>query len=209
MSAFRPDTRPHRVHTVHRSSAGAVGLFLLLFGSLSLTQPLAFLSRTGPVVMGLSTNGLLAVVSVLVGGLLATAALRGGPAASTVSVVVGALFILSGVVNVMVLDTGLNMLAFQLSNVVFSLVVGLALLLTGAYGRFTGSLPTDSPYAHHPEAGRAPMIVEATAARALADAERAVADHSATPAQVVGVAAAAQHRTHVERSRAFAAATTA
>lgn len=209
MSAFRPDTTPHRVHTVHRSGAGVVGLFLLLFGSLSLAQPLAFLSRTGPIVMGLSTNGLLAVVSVLVGVLLAAAALRGGRTASTASVVVGGLFVLSGVVNVMVIDTGFNMLAFRLSNVVFSLVVGLALLLMGAYGRFTGSLPSDSPYAGQTSGAGAPLIVGAHVARALADAERAVAGHSATPVQIVGVAAAAQHRSHIERSRAFAAATAA
>jgi hypothetical protein len=34
-----------------------------------------------------------------------------------------------------------------MTNVAFSLVAGLTLLLLGAYGRLTGNLPPDSPYA--------------------------------------------------------------
>jgi hypothetical protein len=35
-----------------------------------------------------------------------------------------------------------------MSNVAFSVVVGLLLLVLGAYGRITGNLPADDPYAH-------------------------------------------------------------
>ena len=44
---------------------------------------------------------------------------------------------------------------------------------------------------------------------ALAAAERAVAEHAATPVQAAGVAAASRRRTHTERIRAFARATAA
>jgi hypothetical protein len=35
-----------------------------------------------------------------------------------------------------------------MSNVVFSVAVGLLLLVLGAYGRINGNLPANSPYAH-------------------------------------------------------------
>jgi hypothetical protein len=56
---------------------------------------------------------------------------------------------------------GLNMLGFHLTNVIFSLAVGLVL---GAYGRLTGSLPADSPYATPSPAATTPPAVDATAA---------------------------------------------
>ncbi len=203
MSAFHPDPSPHPVHTLHRVGAGAVGAFLLLFAAQSLLRPIGFMPDHGGVVLGMASSGLLAVVSLVVGGALVGAAVRGGPAASSASVVVGSLFLLSGIGNALVLDTAMNMLGFQLSNVVFSLVVGMVLLLVGAYGRFTGSLPDDSPYAGPSGVQHATVLVDAGLAAALAAAERAVAGRNATPAQTAGVLAAEGHRTHADRSRAF------
>lgn len=57
------------------------------------------------------------------------------------TVTVGAAFLLSGMANVLVLDTPLNVLAFGMSNVIFSLLAGAVLLFLGAYGRFTGASP--------------------------------------------------------------------
>jgi Domain of unknown function (DUF4383) len=210
MDAFHPDQTPNRIHTVHRVSAAALGCFLLLFGVLSFAAPVGFLATSGAVVFGLSTNGLLATVSVIVGAVLVVAATRSGPTASSTLVTIGALFVISGVANAVVLDTALNLFAFRVSNVVFSLVVGTVLLTLGAYGRFTGSLPDTSPY--HGDAttedGEAPdRPVDPQTARALADAERATAEHTATAQQAAGVAAAAAYRTEEDRSRAFAEAT--
>jgi len=206
MGVFTPDPAPHQIHRVHRAGAGALGGFLIAFGLIGSTRAVEFLSTTGPIVMGLSTNGLLATLSLIVGALLVAAAVRGGPMASTVAVTVGGLFLLSGVGNVLVLDSPLNMLAFQLPNVVFSLLVGAALLFVGAYGRFTGSLPANSPYSHAaPERlARAPYVTDGTLERAMAAAERAVAAHSATADQVARVRAASMFRTHEARRRAFA-----
>jgi hypothetical protein len=209
MDKFHPDRAPNRIHTVHRASAGVLGCFLILFGVLSFGAPVRFLATSGPVVLGLSTNGLLGTVSVVVGAVLVVAAFRGGPTASSTLVMIGGLFVLSGVANAVVLGTSLNIFAFRISNVVFSLVVGLVLLILGAYGRFTGRLPDSSPY--HGDASVAPGYgpdrpVDTQTARALADAERAVAEHGATPAQRAGVAAAVAYRSEEDRSRAFAEA---
>lgn len=207
MGPFAPDPAPHRVHTVHRVGAGALGGFLVLFGLTGVTRAAAFVGTTGPVVMGLTTNGLLATISVVVGATLVASALRGGPTASTVAVVVGGLFLLSGLGNALVLGSPMNMLAFGLSNVVFSVVVGTALLLLGAYGRFTGGLPATSPYARPGAGAAAPAghVTDGAVERAMAAAERAVAQRVATAEQITRVRAAASYRTHADRRRAFAA----
>src|SRR5919112_1476172 len=203
MDAFHADRVPNRIHTVHRVSAAALGCFLLLFGVLSFAAPVDFLATSGAVVFGLSTNGLLATVSVIVGAVLVVAASRSGPTASSTLVIFGGLFVISGVANAIVLDTALNIFAFRVSNVVFSLVVGAVLLTLGAYGRFTGRLPDTSPYHGHGH-GQTPTAagdmpdrpLDPQTARALADAERATTEHTATPRQTAGVVAAAAYRTH-------------
>ena len=207
MSVFHPDSSPHPIHTLHRVGAGAIGAFLLLFAARSLLLPVGFLPGSDAVVFGMATSGALAIASIIVGCLLIAAAVRDGPMASSVSILLGAVFLLSGIGNALVLGTSMNMLGFRLSNVVFSLAVGFALLLVGAYGRFTGSLPADSPYATATTVRDAPPPVDPQLAAALADAERAVAAHTATTIQAAGVAAAAEHGSHVDRSRAFAQAT--
>lgn len=135
-----------RLDLVHRIGAAVLGAGLCLFGILGFVDRLKFLALQGKVVLGLAENGLLATISVVVGAVLIGAALRGGRVSSTITVVVGLLFLLSGVLNLFVLDTKFNLLAFRLSNVVFSIIAGMLLLFLGAYGRFSGGLSADNPY---------------------------------------------------------------
>lgn len=102
---------------------------------------------------GLSTNGALSVLSICVGLLLFIGMVIGGNFASTLNMVIGIVFVLSGFVNLALLDTGMNFLAFQIQNVLFSFVVGLLLMMFGMYGRVSGGLAHDNPYwrARHPE----------------------------------------------------------
>lgn len=192
MSTHGSDGR--RLNRLHRLSSAVIGSTLWVIGILGFTNNLAFFSTSGAPVLGLSTNGLLSTVSLVFGTLLIGAAIVGGRFASTVGVVVGALFLLSGVGNVLVLNGPYNILAFRMSNVIFSLVVGLIMLTLGAYGRFTGRLPDDSPYApqHHAvdaqgsddrgqQLPTAPADI--AAARTLADAERLVAGGGGTDEQ--------------------------
>lgn len=204
MSVLHPDRASHPIHTVHRIGALLLGGFLLVFGIVGLTRTTEFMSTFGTRVFGLSTNGLLAAISVIVGLTLLAAAVRGGPSSSTVLIVVGVLFLLSGLANVLTLGTTMNVLAFAPANIVFSLVVGAALLFVGAYGRITGRLPADSPYADGELTRVRPEVPRyGPADQELADAERAVAQGVATPEQSRGVRAAAEHRTPEDRSRAF------
>jgi Domain of unknown function (DUF4383) len=210
-------TRGHgsrHLDSLHRLSAAVLGLGLLAFGILGLANRLDMFSTSGAPVLGLSTDGLLSIISLLVGAVLLFAAVRGGRAASTITVVVGAAFLLSGVGNVLVLDTPLNLLAFRMSNVIFSLVAGGLLLILGAYGRFTGRLPNDNLYnrERHPDRDSvealSPMFTDPAdqiAARELAAAERAVSGHAGTARQQAGAAAASWHRTPEDRVEAWRA----
>jgi hypothetical protein len=208
MGVLHPRPGQHPVHTVHRVSAAALGGFLLLFGVLGLSRGLALLAPAGSAVMGLTTNGLLSIVSVIVGIALVGAAVRGGPAASTVSLVVAVGFMVSGMVNVFLLTSPMNMLAFTLPNVLFSFAVGGTLLVLGAYGRISGRLPSDSPYASGiaepafvSQAPAGPGDLEAAAE--LADAERARARHGATPEQLGRLAEVDHQRSSADRRRAW------
>lgn len=199
-----------RVFAVQRIGAVVVGVVLMGFGVLGLTRGVPLLSSTGERVAGLSANGVLAALSVAVAVLLIGAALSGPRIASTVMLGLGVLFLLSALVNLWVIGTRANVLAFQTSNVVFSVVVGLLLLTLGAYGRFSGNLPSDSPYAHpHPWRSEPPdrpsTPAEFAAEEAIRDAEIAVIEHRATEEQRRRVQALAGLRTRDERRRAWLA----
>lgn len=143
----------HRLNRVYRVGAGLMGLVLLAFGILGLMDRIGFFNTGGATVAGLNTNGALSVLSVCVGLLLFVGMVVGGNFASTLNMILGVAFVLSGFVNLALLDTDFNFLAFRLQNVLFSFVVGLMLMVFGMYGRVSGGLPHDNPYwrARHPE----------------------------------------------------------
>ena len=202
-----------RIDRVHRAGAAVFGLGIAVFGVLGLADRLDPFAVEGRPLLGLSTNGLLSVVSLVVGAVLVTAAVRGGRMASTVTTVVGALFVLSGIVNVLVLETPFNILAFEMPNVIFSLVAGAFLLVLGSYGRFTGRLPDNNPYrgerpAPEDVADTSTATIslgpaDAAAARELAEAERAASRKAATPEQMRGLAAARTAASPEDRLRAW------
>ncbi|MCX5198028.1 DUF4383 domain-containing protein [Streptomyces sp. NBC_00249] len=143
----------HKLSKIYRVGAGLTGLLLVVFGVLGLVHRIGFFDTGGDTVLALNTNGALSVLSICIGGLLFVGALIGGTFASTLNIVLGLLFIASGFVNLALLDTGLNFLAFKIPNVLFSFVVGVMLMWFGMYGRVGSALPHDNPYwrARHPE----------------------------------------------------------
>ncbi|MGY1883823.1 DUF4383 domain-containing protein [Blastococcus sp. SYSU DS0753] len=201
----------NRVLMVHRVGAGVVGVVLLVFAVLGFARGLPFFSTTGESVVGMSTNGLLSTVSVIVGLVLIGGALAGARVASTVMIAVGVLFLVSALGNLAVLRTDFNVFAFDFSNVVFSAVVGLVLLLLGAYGRISGNLPAESPYRSPERPGDESSPVEETpqtpaesaAEEAMHEAERAVAQGNATDEQRRRVEAMSQARSRKDRRRAW------
>ncbi|MEU6661193.1 DUF4383 domain-containing protein [Streptomyces sp. NPDC046821] len=143
----------HGLCKVYRIGAGLMGLVLVVFGILGLIDEIGFFDTGGDRVAGLNTNGALSVLSICVGLLLFAGTVIGRNVASTINMVFGVLFILSGFVNLALLQTRFNFLAFHIQNVLFSFVVGVMLMAFGMYGRVSGTLPHDNPYwrARHPE----------------------------------------------------------
>nr|WP_308372402.1 DUF4383 domain-containing protein [Streptomyces sp. MCA2] len=176
----------HRLSKVYRIGAGLMGLVLVAFGVLGLTHHIGFFDTGGDTVAGLNTNGALSVLSIVFGAILVAGMALGGNFASTLNIVFGCLFLLSGFVNLALLETDANFLAFQLQNVLFSFVVGLMLLVFGMYGRVSGGLPHDNPYwrARHPEEaqrfdrGQLRPVSGMTAARQAARVKMQGASHA-------------------------------
>lgn len=209
-----PAGEPHlgaRVFAVQRVGAVLVAVFLLVFGVLGFADGLDYFSTDGERILGLSSNGLLSTISVVVALILLAAAARSPRVVSTVMIVIGSLFLLSALVNLAVLRTSFNLLAFEFENVVFSVVAGLLLLTLGAYGRIGGHLPSDSPYAR-PGTDDEDLDLtsdlpatpaEVAAERAMRDAEVAVVQHVATNDQRRRVAAMAHVHNRADRRRVW------
>jgi hypothetical protein len=200
----------YRLDYVHRIGAAVLGIGLCVFGVLGVANRLEFLAVQGKVLLGLATNGLLSTISLIVGGILIGAAWRGGRSSSTVTVVIGALFLLSGLINLAVLHTEFNLLAFRLSNVIFSFIAGMLLLFLGAYGRFSGGLPANNPYyqqrhRNDPNSGAREITGQDDGidAAELAVAELAVAEGHPTPEQEKLVREDAQRRAYEAHLRAW------
>ncbi|MGH4014186.1 MAG: DUF4383 domain-containing protein [Pseudonocardiaceae bacterium] len=195
---------------VHRVGAATLGVGLWVFGILGFVNRLEFLSIRGEEVLGLSSNGMLSTISLVVGGILILAALRGGRISSTVTAVIGVLFLLSGLINLAVLDTEYNLLAFRIPNVIFSFIAGMLLLFLGAYGRFSGGLSADNPYYQsrhrhdpHPAGEAAGQEHDSDEDDRWVAAEVAVAEGHATPEQERQVLEDAQRRAAEARRRAW------
>lgn len=136
----------HRIWHVHQLGCGVLGGVLVTFGLLDFVNQLDLFSTSGGDVAGISSNGLLSTISVVVGGGLIASALAVRTTSSWVATVVGALFVVAGFVNLALLETSYNVLAFELPNVLFSLLSGIVLLALGLYGRGSGGLTEDNPY---------------------------------------------------------------
>ncbi|WP_406134785.1 DUF4383 domain-containing protein [Streptomyces sp. NBC_01089] len=136
----------HKLSRVYRFGAGLMGLALVVFGILGVIDKIGFFSTGGDMVAGLNTNGALSVLSIVIGMILLAGSVIGGNIASTLNMVIGVAFIISGFVNLALIGTSSNFLAFHMQNVLFSFVVGLLLMTFGMYGRVSGGLPHDNPY---------------------------------------------------------------
>lgn len=198
-----------RVFTVQRIGALSVATVIAVFGLLGFAGGLDFFATDGGEVLGMSSNGLLSTISLLTAVVLVVAALRSPRTASTLMIVVGTLFLVSALANLAALRTSFNVLAFEIENVVFSVVAGLLLLLLGSYGRVSGNLPPESPYARPPAPdAEGPeslpwTMAEFAAEEAMRLAEVAVMNHVATPEQRRRVAAMSQVRSRGDRRRVW------
>jgi hypothetical protein len=128
----------HPLRGLYRTSATIVGVVLLVVGVLGLIKTAGdvdFFATHGPRVLGLTMNPAFAVLNIVAGAVIALAGLRGGNWDATVNLLGGIVFLLAGGVMLCVLRTSLNILAFSVTNVIVSFLIGTFLLAAGLYGR--------------------------------------------------------------------------
>jgi hypothetical protein len=138
------------LNAVYRTGGFIAGAVLLIFGAAGFVEGVRFLTIHGEKVLGLYTNGLLSLISVVFGLVLVGAAFVAGNVAATTNSAVGVLLLGSGVVNLALIRTDANFLAFRMNNIIFSFVVGLLLLTCGLYGRVSTGKPAGARTAPAP-----------------------------------------------------------
>jgi hypothetical protein len=107
-------------------------------------------------------------------------------------------------VNVFLLGTPLNVMAFTMPNVVFSWVVGAVLVALGMIGRKQHSTDAGLSGSHVEREGPAAQVhTNPVAAAELAEAERALALHHATEEQIERLHDADRYRSAADRVHAW------
>jgi hypothetical protein len=128
----------HPLRGLYRATATVVGLALLVVGVIGLIQTageVGTFATHGERVLGLTMNPAFAVLNIVAGAAIVVAGLIGKNVDATVNLLGGILFLLAGGVMLCVLRTDLNVLAFSMTNVNTSFVIGTFLLAAGLYGR--------------------------------------------------------------------------
>jgi uncharacterized membrane protein YoaK (UPF0700 family) len=136
----------HPLRGLYRGAAFLTGVGLTAFGAVGYVRSasLPFLDQDGVRVFMLSTNRAFALLSIVVGLLVIAATLIGRNVDVPVNTGLGAVFMLSGLVMLCVLRTDLNYLAFSMTNVNVSFVIGLILMTAGLYGTMSRSRRVDA-----------------------------------------------------------------
>lgn len=114
-----------------------VGLYILVFGIAGLVaswgQP--FFSREENWALGLRTNPAFALLSIVVGAVVAAAAVYGHNVDHFIELWGGIVFLVAGIVMMTLLRTDLNLLNFAMVNCIVSFIIGTIMLTAGLYGK--------------------------------------------------------------------------
>lgn len=127
----------HPAQPFLRVLAGAVGLYVLVFGIAGLvaTWGESFFERGDTWVLGLKTNPAFSILSIVAGLVLVGGAGYGRNLDHFINLYGGGVFLVAGMAMMAVLHTDANLLNFSLSNCVVSFIIGVVLLHAGLYGK--------------------------------------------------------------------------
>ncbi|SCF43945.1 protein of unknown function [Micromonospora purpureochromogenes] len=127
----------HPARPLYRVFAGLVGLYIFVFGVWGVFetwgQPL--FGRGSNWALGLRTNLAFSLVSVVFGIVLMIGASRRGNLGHYMNLTAGAVFMVTSIAMMSVLQTTANFLNFSMSTVIVSMLFGLLLLATGLYDK--------------------------------------------------------------------------
>jgi hypothetical protein len=128
----------HPLQPVFRLLAGLIGAYLIAFGIVGVvrTRGLPFWAQEGlPSALGLHANRAFAILSVVVGIVLLVGAFIGGNLDQRINLVASVIFLGAGILMLLLLRTSLNFLGFTPATCIVSFLIGMALLLSGLYGK--------------------------------------------------------------------------
>lgn len=130
----------HRLRPFYRGLAFLIGLYLLVFGIVGLIVSWGdpFFDRGDNYALGLKTNTAFALLSIIVGAVVAIGALYGRNIDHFINIVAGGVFMFVGVFGLIIIRSDLNKLNFTVATCVVSSLIGTGLLIAGLYGK-TGS----------------------------------------------------------------------
>ncbi|TDB76634.1 DUF4383 domain-containing protein [Micromonospora sp. KC723] len=127
----------HPARPLYRALAGLVGLYILVFGvwGVFLTWGDPLFDRDANFALGLRTNLAFSLASVLFGAVLLIGASRRNNLGHYMNLTAGAVFLVTSLLMMAVLQTPANFLNFSMSTVIVSMIFGLILLGTGLYDK--------------------------------------------------------------------------
>ena len=127
----------HPARPLYRVLSGLIGLYILVFGvyGVFMTWGEGLFARDGHWVLGLRTNLAFSLVSVVFGAFLLIGASRRDNLGHYMNLTAGAVFLVTSIAMMSVLQTTANFLNFSMSTVLVSMLFGLLLLATGLYDK--------------------------------------------------------------------------
>jgi hypothetical protein len=128
----------HQLQPYYRTLSGLIGAYLVAFGITGAVRShdLGPFQQTGlPSALGLHANFAFAILSIVVGGVLLIGALVGRNVDQRINLYGSVVFMGAGLFMLLLQRGRANFFGFTPATCVVSLVIGLALLLCGLYGK--------------------------------------------------------------------------
>lgn len=126
----------HPLRLPYRAMSLVLGVLMLVWGVIALVQTIGtpVFGPPGPRVLGLTANPGFAIIDIIFGIAVVIGAALGRNVDVKTNGVVAVVLILAGLVELMAIRTSLNYLAFSVTNVIISFILGLLLLTAALYG---------------------------------------------------------------------------
>jgi Na+/melibiose symporter-like transporter len=128
----------HHLRPLYRTLAFLGGAYVLVFGIVGIAQTSGlpfFTQDEAKWVLLLRTNPAFSVLSIVAGAVVVIAQLVGRNLDHLVNLVASVVFMVAGLAMLLLLQTDANFLAFSMSNVVASFIIGTVFGIAGLYNR--------------------------------------------------------------------------
>jgi hypothetical protein len=128
----------HPLQPLYRLTAGLIGAYIVAFGIVGVMRTggiAVFEQKDLPSALGLHANRAFAILSIVVGLVLLLGAVIGGNLDQRINLVASIVFLGAGLLMLSLLRTPANFLGFTPATCVVSFLIGMALLLSGLYGK--------------------------------------------------------------------------